>query len=177
MGIFQPAMLVYKRVGGETSSICCFHPYLGKMGRFPTWLAHIFQMGGSNTNQICFVFVAPIPGMPEITRMTGPNSNPKPRVMWGFQVVYSYKFVREDGFFHLVKMKLNLRPAIDSTSMFLFKNPSCRLCEKKSHGFFKFHSRNMTTMSVVSTPRPGFNLGDPANGLCLGCPVGGQLLW
>ena len=42
------------------------------MGRFPTWRAHIFQMGGSTTNQICFVFVAPIPGMPEIT---WPNSN------------------------------------------------------------------------------------------------------
>ena len=30
------------------------HPYLGKMN--PFWLAHIFQMGGSTTNQICFLF-------------------------------------------------------------------------------------------------------------------------
>jgi len=40
-------------------------------------------MGGSTSNQICFVFVAQLQS--------------KPRVMWWFQVVYSYKFVREDG--------------------------------------------------------------------------------
>ena len=125
MVIFQPAMFVYQRVGGETSNICCFHPYLGKMGRFPTWRAHIFQMGGSTTNQICFVFVAPIPGMPEIT---WPNSNQNQGSCGGFKLFTAINLLGKTEI-RLVKMKLNLIPAIDSTSNLFKQNPSCRLCK------------------------------------------------
>ena len=140
-----------------------------------------------------------------------PNSNQNQRSCGGFKLFTAINLLGKMEI-QSVKMKLNLRPAIDWTSNLFKQNPSCRLCKSLTPFEASFTAFiwqwNMTTIKWKGpkqnarndlffmflmtfifasgkdvhlkarvfpiTLRPGFNLGDPANGLCLGCPVDGQ---
>lgn len=65
-----------------------------------------------------------------------PNSNQNQGSCGGFKLFTAINLLGKTEI-QLVKMKLNLRPAIDSTSNLFKQNPSCRPCKKKSHCFFQ----------------------------------------